>query len=315
MTRLERNVNLTAVFGPLVALAVAVPLLWDRLLGPSDIIVFVVMYMITGFGITVGYHRLLTHRSFATHRWMEYVLALAGSLAVQGSPLDWVADHRCHHAHTDEEGDPHSPHAGHGSGVGGALRGLWHAHVGWLWHNQGQADWKRYARELYEDQGMRRISKSFEPLILVTLLAPFFLGFALTGTLHGALTGLLWGGLVRIALLHHMTWSVNSICHFFGQRRFDVDDHSTNVFWLAVPSLGEAWHHNHHAFSRSAYHGLRWWELDPTGWVIRLLQRLGLAWNVVSIAPERQQARLAGAERAPASTPRPDTGASVDAAA
>jgi stearoyl-CoA desaturase (Delta-9 desaturase) len=297
MTRLERNVNLAAVFVPLLGTAVAVPLLWGSLLGPADVAIAVVLYLITGFGITIGYHRLLTHRSFATHRATEYAFAAAGALALQGSPLDWVADHRKHHAHTDEEGDPHSPHAGHGAGVRGALRGLWHAHVGWLWTNQGQAESRKYAAELAEDPVHRAMHRHYLWFALATLALPFGLGLALTGTLHGALTALVWGGLVRIALLHHITWSVNSVCHFFGRRRFATEDHSTNVAWLALPSLGEAWHHNHHAFSRSAFHGLRGWEqlLDPTGWVIRLLARLGLAWNVVAIPAERQEQRLAEA--------------------
>jgi stearoyl-CoA desaturase (delta-9 desaturase) len=295
MTRLERNVNLAAVFVPLLGIAVAVPLMWGSLLGPTDVVIAVVLYLITGFGITVGYHRLLTHRAFATHKATEYALASAGALALQGSPLDWVADHRKHHAHTDEEGDPHSPHAGHGAGVRGALRGLWHAHVGWLWETQGQAESRKYAKELAEDPIHRAMHRNYLWFALGTLALPFVLGLAITGTLHGGLTALLWGGFVRIALLHHITWSVNSVCHFFGRRRFATDDHSTNVAWLALPSLGEAWHHNHHAFSRSAFHGLKRSEqlMDPTAWVIRLMRRTGLAWNVVAIPAERQEQRLA----------------------
>jgi stearoyl-CoA desaturase (delta-9 desaturase) len=219
--------------------------------------------------------------------------------------LHWVADHRKHHAHTDEDGDPHSPH-GHGGGVAGALRGLWYAHAGWLWHTQGQARWDRYAKELYEDRTMRSINRSFQWLALVSLALPFLLGLALTQSLHGALTGLLWGGVVRIAVLHHITWSVNSVCHFFGRRRFAVEDRSTNVWWLAVPSLGEAWHHNHHAFPRSAHHGLGRFEIDVSGWVIKGMRALGLAWDVVEIAPERQQAKLAGAERHRPAAPAPE---------
>ena len=217
-------------------------------------------------------------------------LALAGALAVQGSPGDWVANHRKHHAHTDEEGDPHSPHAGYGSGVRGAMRGLWHAHVGWLWTTQGAADARKYAPELVEDPFMRWLHRHYHVVALATFALPAALGLALTGTWLGALTGLLWGGFIRVAWIHHVTWSINSVCHFFGRRRFALEDHSTNVAWLALPSLGEAWHHNHHAFARSAFHGLRGWEaaLDPTGWVIRAMRRLGLAWNVIEITPERQ---------------------------
>jgi len=243
---------------------------------------------VTAVGVTVGFHRLLTHRAFQTYPWLERLFAVMGSLSVQGSVLDWVADHRSHHAHTDREGDPHSPHVGHGSG----LAGLWHAHVGWLMRTQGQADWKRYASELYEDPAMRRIGRRFPLLVVLSLAIPTAAGFVLHGfTLSGALRGYVWGGLVRIFLVHHVTWSVNSVCHFFGRRRFDIDDRSTNVSWLALLSLGESWHHNHHAFPRSAYHGLRRWELDPSGLIISMLARLGLAWNVVRITPERQRAK------------------------
>jgi stearoyl-CoA desaturase (delta-9 desaturase) len=243
------------------------------------------MYLVSAVGITVGFHRLLTHRAFQTHPWLERTFAVFGSLAVQGSVLDWVADHRKHHAFADEDGDPHSPHVGHGSG----LRGLWHAHTGWLFETQGQADWKKYAPDLYEDPIMRRIGRRFPLLVLVSLAIPTVAGFALTGfTALGALEGYVWGGLVRIFFVHHVTWSINSICHTFGSRRFEVEDHSTNVWWLAPFSLGESWHHNHHAFPRSAFHGLRWYELDPSGLFILGLQRVGLAWNVVRITPERQ---------------------------
>jgi stearoyl-CoA desaturase (Delta-9 desaturase) len=264
-------------------------MLWDRAVDVADLGILVGMYLITAVGVTVGFHRLLTHRAFATHPWLERAFAVAGSLSVQGSVMDWVADHRKHHAHTDREGDPHSPHVGHGSGLGG----LWHAHVGWLLETQGQADWKRYAPDLYEDPGMRAIGRRFELLALLSLLIPTAAGLVVHGfTVDGAVRGLVWGGLVRIFFVHHVTWSVNSICHFFGRRRFDIDDHSTNVGWLAVLSLGESWHHNHHAFPRSAFHGLRWWEIDPSGLIITGLERVGLAWNVVRITPERQRARV-----------------------
>jgi stearoyl-CoA desaturase (delta-9 desaturase) len=288
MSRTERYANLAAVIVPFLGFVAALLLLWNRFVGWTDVGILVGGYVVTGLGVTVGYHRLLTHRSFATHRWLAYGFALLGSMAVQGPIIDWVADHRKHHAHTDDEGDPHSPHVGHGSG----LRGLWHAHVGWLFETQGQAEKRRYAAELVEDAGMRAISRAFPPLVALSLAIPFVLGWFLTGSLAGALTGLLWGGPVRIFLLHHVTWSVNSVCHFYGRRRFATDDHSTNVVWLALVSLGEAWHHNHHAFPRSASHGLRWWELDVSAWVIRAMKRAGLAWNVVQISPARQQAKL-----------------------
>jgi stearoyl-CoA desaturase (delta-9 desaturase) len=286
MSRTERNANLLGVVMPFAGLLIAVILLWNRAVDAIDLAILLVMYLATALGVTIGYHRLLTHRSFQTHPWVERTFAVLGSLSVQGSVLDWVADHRKHHAHTDVEGDPHSPHVGHGSG----LRGLWHAHTGWLMETQGQADWKRYAAELYEDPRMRRIGKRFPYYVLATLLIPTALGFVLHGfTLGGALRGYVWGGLVRIFLVHHVTWSVNSICHYFGSRRFAIEDRSTNVFWLALPSLGESWHHNHHAFPRSARHGLRWWEVDVSALIISGLERTGLAWNVVRVSPERQR--------------------------
>ncbi|MGZ5320668.1 MAG: acyl-CoA desaturase [Solirubrobacterales bacterium] len=288
MTRTEKIANLGAVVVPFAAVLAALPLLWNSLVGWSDLAVIAAMYLLTALGITVGFHRLLTHRAFQTPKWLEYLFAALGSMAVQGPVIGWVADHRKHHAHTDEEGDPHSPHVGHGDGVVGVLRGLWHAHVGWLLVEQGRAEWKRYAPDLYEDPRMRFLSRHFVALVVLGLVLPAALGFALTGTLLGAATGLLWGGLVRVFFVHHITWSVNSICHFAGSRRFDTDDHSTNVFWLALPSLGEAWHHNHHAFPRSARHGLRRWELDPSALVIAALEKAGLARNVVRISPERQ---------------------------
>jgi stearoyl-CoA desaturase (Delta-9 desaturase) len=206
--------------------------------------------------------------------------------------IKWVADHRKHHVFTDEEGDPHSPH-GSGPGVWGALTGLWHAHVGWLFNTVGQADRRRYATDLLEDRGMRKIDAWEKPLIVVSLMIPFLIGLAVKQTLTGALITLMWGGLVRVFLLHHATFSINSICHFFGRRRFDTEDRSTNVAWLSLATLGESWHNNHHAFPRSAFHGLRRREIDLGGLFIRTLERLGLAWQVVRISPERQRQKAA----------------------
>jgi stearoyl-CoA desaturase (delta-9 desaturase) len=290
MTRLHRGMNLAGVTLPFAGLLVAIVLLWNTdWVGPEDLIIMGVLYAVTCLGVTLGFHRLLTHRSFQTHKTTEYVLASLGSMAVQGPVMTWVADHRKHHAHTDKEGDPHSPH-GHGGGLRGAVKGLWYAHMGWLFDRAGQADPARYARDLYEDPGMRRIQRMFWFWVLLGIAIPFGVGYAISGTLGGALVAALWGGAVRIFFLHHVTWSINSVCHFFGTRRFDVDDQSTNVFWLAPLSMGESWHHNHHAFPRSAAHGLRWYEFDVTAYVIRLMRRAKLAWNVVEITPERQEA-------------------------
>jgi stearoyl-CoA desaturase (delta-9 desaturase) len=309
MTRLHRNVNIAAVVLPFIGFIVAAVVLWGHGLSWVDVGLMVGMYVITGLGITVGYHRMLTHRAFQTSKPVEYFFAIAGSMAVQGSPIEWVADHRKHHAHTDEEGDPHSPHAGFsGGGVGNALRGLFHAHVGWLWVNEGRAGARKYAPDLLEDPGMRRISKLFPYFVLLSLAIPTVLGGLITWSWQGAVSGLLWAGFVRIFFLHHITWSVNSVCHFLGSRPFEIDDKSGNVAWLALFSMGEAWHHNHHAFPRSAVHGMRSWrQIDITAGVITLMEKAGIVWNVVRIAPERQAQKLVGAggaarKRAPAPT-------------
>jgi len=288
MTRAHKNINLIGAILPFIAFLAAIVLLWNQIVDWSDLIVLSIMYLLAGLGVTIGFHRMLTHRSFQTFKPVEYLFATLGSMAVQGPVISWVADHRKHHAHTDEEGDPHSPHVGHGDGMKGALKGLWHAHMGWLFDTHGRAAARKYARDLMEDPGMRWINRNFLGIVLLGLLIPFGLGYAIDGTLAGALTGMLWGGFVRIFMLHHVTWSINSVCHFFGTRRFDLEDQSTNVLWLALPSMGESWHHNHHAFPRAAVHGLRWWEVDITGTIIRAMRTLKLAWNVVEITPERQ---------------------------
>jgi stearoyl-CoA desaturase (Delta-9 desaturase) len=293
MTRTERNVNIAGVLIPFLAVIVAGFLAWGHALHAWDLVIFAVCYLITGLGITVGFHRLLTHRAFETYRPIRYGLAIAGSAAVEGPVLDWVADHRKHHTFPDQEGDPHSPHVGRGAGLRGMITGLWHAHVGWLWETNGQAEKRRYCPDLLEDPTMRAIHRRFPLIAFATLAVPFAAGWAWGGSLATGLEALVWAGLVRIFLVHHVTWSINSICHVFGRRRFETDDLSTNVFWLALPSLGEAWHHNHHAFPRSAFHGLRWYELDPSGWLILAMQRVGLAWDVVRVNPEREQGKLA----------------------
>jgi len=292
MPRSQQLANLAAVVLPFIAFLIAIPAGWNSWVDGTDLAIFAVFYAITGFGVTIGFHRLLTHRGFTAPKPVEYALAIAGSMSIQGPVISWVADHRKHHAFTDAEGDPHSPHVGHGTG----LRGLIHAHVGWIITDQGSAQRSKYAKDLLEDRGMRRISKNFEWIVLLSLGLPALAGFVLHGyTVEGLLRGLLWGGFVRIFLLHHITWSINSICHFHGKRRFDIEDHSTNVAWLAIPSLGEAWHHNHHAFPRAAVHGMGKREIDVTGYVIAGMEKLGLARDVVRISPERQRAKeLAG---------------------
>ncbi|HEX2084923.1 MAG TPA: acyl-CoA desaturase [Solirubrobacteraceae bacterium] len=293
MSAWHRWGNVGGVVIPVVGFVAAIVLLWEKAVGPRDLAIMAVLYVLTGLGITVGFHRLLTHRSFEAARPVRAAFAILGSMAVQGPVLNWVADHRKHHAFTDEEGDPHSPHLSKLPGVLGALGGLWHAHVGWLFTVEGRAARERYVPDLLRDRTLRFIDRAFFLWVLLGLLVPFALGWLLGGTLGAALTALLWGGLVRIFLLHHVTFAINSLCHFLGRRRFRTDDESRNVAWLAPLSFGEAWHHNHHAFPTSAFHGLRRWEIDPGGWVIRLLERTGLAWDVKRIPEERQAARLA----------------------
>jgi stearoyl-CoA desaturase (delta-9 desaturase) len=293
MTRAHRITNLVAVLLPFAAFVLAVVLLWNRAVDATDLGIFAVFYVATGFGITIGYHRLFTHRAFETSTALRVVFAILGSMAVEGSVITWVADHRKHHAFADEEGDPHSPHVDRKPGFLGALHGLWHAHLGWMLggDGHGRASAHRYAPDLVKDPAVRWVNRTFLLWVVLTLALPALAGFALSGgTIAGGLTGLLWGGLVRVFLLHHVTWSINSVCHFFGSRRFDVKDESRNVFWLAVPSLGEAWHHNHHAFPTSAFHGLRPLEklTDPAGLIIATLEKLRLIHDVVRISADQQ---------------------------
>jgi stearoyl-CoA desaturase (delta-9 desaturase) len=289
----------TLVFGvPPVALGVAGWLAWGGTLHWQDLLVLAITYTLTGLGVTVGYHRLFTHRSFKTGRTMRALLAVFGSMAVEGPVIEWVATHRKHHRFSDHHGDPHSPHVDRAPGWRGTLRGLGHAHVGWMFRGKDMANPGRYAKDLLGDRDMRFISATFPLWVAVGLALPFGLGFALSGSLVGGLTGLLWGGLVRILVLHHMTFSINSLCHVFGRRPFATDDESRNLAWLAPFAFGEAWHNNHHAFPTSARHGLGPRQLDISAWLITGLERCHLAWDVIRIDPERQQAK-----RGPAAPP------------
>jgi stearoyl-CoA desaturase (delta-9 desaturase) len=277
---------------PFLALGVAGWQVWAKLLHWSDIAVFAILYVFTALGVTVGFHRLFTHRSFATSRLLRGVFAVLGSAAIEGPIISWVADHRKHHAFSDMEGDPHSPHVDHGGGWRGALRGLLHAHMGWLFIHTHRGARVRYAPDLVADPVVSWVDRTFLLWALGGLGAAFGLGWLIGGTFTAALTGLLWGGAVRMLVVHHVTYSINSLCHFFGRRRFDTDDESRNLAWLSLLSFGEAWHNNHHAFPTSAAHGMRWWELDISSLVIRGLERLGLAWDVVRIDPARQERKL-----------------------
>jgi len=277
---------------PVLALGIAAWRSWEGLLTVRDLVVFGVLYVLTGLGVTVGYHRLFTHRSFKTGRVVRAVLAILGSAAIEGPVISWVADHRKHHAFSDVPGDPHSPHVEHGLGFRGALKGLAHAHLGWLFVHDQRGARDRYAPDLLADPVMRFVDRFFPVWAAGGLVAAFGLGYAIGGTVEAGLTGLLWGGGIRLLLLHHVTYSINSICHVFGRRRFATTDESRNVFWLSLLTFGESWHNNHHAFPTSARHGLRRWELDPSALVIRGLEVCGLAWDVVRIDPERQRHKL-----------------------
>jgi stearoyl-CoA desaturase (delta-9 desaturase) len=278
---------------PVLALGLVVWQVWGDFLRWSDVVVFVIMYMATGLGITVGFHRYFTHRSFKTSKPVRAVFAVLGSAAIEGPVISWVADHRKHHTFADQEGDPHSPHVDHGVGWRGAFKGLLHAHVGWLFIHTQRGLRRRYARDLIDDPIVSFVDRKFVFWAVGALLLAFALGWAIGGSLFAGLTGLLWGGAVRMLVVHHVTFSINSLCHFFGRRRFETDDESRNLLWLAPFSFGESWHNNHHAFPTSAEHGLRRWELDPSALVIRALEKVGLVWDVVRVERERQERRAA----------------------
>ena len=290
--RRDRIVTGLVTIVPVLALGLVGWQLWAVALGWSDLAVLAIMYAISGLGITVGFHRLFTHRSFKTGPAVRAVFAACGSIAIEGPVISWVADHRKHHAFSDRFGDPHSPHVEHGHGLRGALRGLAHAHVGWLFVHTHRGRRTRYAPDLLRDPVVAWFDRTFVLWAVGGFLLAGALGFLLGGlSWHAALTALLWGGLVRILLLHHVTYSINSLCHYFGRRPFETGDQSRNLAWLAPFSLGEAWHNAHHAFPTSARHGVERGQLDISAGVIALLERAGLAWDVVRVAPERIEAK------------------------
>ncbi len=289
----DRVANFAVTFVPLALIAVAVWQSWGGLLVWEDLLIFFATLIPFGFGITVGFHRLFTHRAFKTTKTMRFVWAVLGSMALEGPVIEWVAYHRRHHQFSDEEGDPHSPHYGHGHGFMGAMRGLFHAHVGWVLFSDEPAEEERYAPDLMADPVVRFVDRTFVLWALLGLAIPFGLGYLLTGTLVGGLLGLLWGGAVRIFVLHHITFCVNSLCHFFGRRDYETGDESRNVAWLAPFTFGEAWHNNHHAFPTSARHGLGRAELDPSAALITLMEKTGLVWDVVRISPDRMASKAA----------------------
>ena len=263
MNPVTAALTLVVVIGPLVALAGAMVRLWGHGLGLRDVVIGAVLYAVIGHGVTVGYHRLFAHRAFKANRPLKIALALAGSLALEGGIVAWVANHRCHHAHTDKAGDPHSP-----------LRGFWHSHIGWMLRPP-EVSAARYAPDIVGDRDLRVINTLFPVLTVMTFALPFALGWLFGGTLAAATSALFWAGVIRVGLLHHMTWSINSVCHTFGRRPFKTGDRSSNVAALAVMSMGESWHNAHHAFPSSARHGIDRGQLDTSAMLIRGFERLG----------------------------------------
>ena len=318
LSRKHRYFLLATTIVPPLGVLAAIVLLWNRFVGWSDMVVLVTMYILCGLGISAGFHRLFSHHSYRPVRPIKIALAAFGTMAAHGPPLLWVAHHRRHHAHADHEGDPHSPHLNPGEGAFDVARRLWFAHSGWRFTSSAEVNPAKYAREILRDNDLRWISRHFVPVTLAGIPLAGLLGFALTGSLKGTATAMLWGGPVRIFLGHHVTYTVNSIGHYFGPRRFATDDESRNVFWLALPTFGDSWHNNHHAFPNSAHHGLRRHEIDPSGLLIDLLERLRLVRNVVRVPPERQREReltlpadadlAAGDERPPRRFARDDAG-------
>ena len=281
--------NIMAIVAPFAGLIVAMLLLWDWGFSWTALGVLLGMYVATAVGVTVGYHRLFTHRSFETRGFVKAILAVFGSMAAQGSVMKWVAVHRRHHQHSDERDDPHSPHL-HGRGVLSVLRGLWHAHMGWLFRPD-PPDLMHYVGDLKRSRIVRVVSALFPLWVVIGLVIPSALGGLIGWSWSGALLGFIWGGLVRIFLVHHVTWSVNSVCHLWGTRPFHTNDDSRNNPIFGFLALGEGWHNNHHAFPTSARHGLRWWQLDLSYLFIHALAMVKLAWNVRRPAAELVMAR------------------------
>jgi stearoyl-CoA desaturase (Delta-9 desaturase) len=283
-TKLGKAITLLSVIAPLVGMVFAIWMLWNRLVGWRDIAILAGMYFFTTLGITLGYHRMLTHRSFETYAPIRFLLLVFGSMALQGPALYWASIHIQHHANTDAEDDPHSP-----------VEGFFHAHLGWILAGR-DADPSVYGKWLLNDRLVLWVSNTFFLWAVLGFVIPYLLG---------GWTGVLWGGLVRVFLLNHVTWSVNSVCHTFGSRMFDTPDRSTNQWLVGLLAFGEGWHNNHHAFPRSAFHGLRWWQFDLSALIIRAMERVGLARQVWRIPPERLLARGEALAPRPAQDPQP----------
>ncbi|HTU72599.1 MAG TPA: acyl-CoA desaturase [Trebonia sp.] len=291
--RLLHRVVLGLFIGiPLAGLAAAVPVAWGRGLSWPDATIAVVMYLVSGHGITVGYHRLFTHRSFQAATWVRVALAIAGSLALQGRVTRWVADHRQHHRFSDRPGDPHSPWR-YGTSIPALARGLLYAHVGWI-IDSAHADERRYAPDLLADPAIARAGRLYPAWVAISLLLPPLAGGLATMSWPGAVTALFWATIVRVGLFHHVTWSINSICHVAGSKPLRTRDRAGNVWWLSLLSNGESWHNMHHADPTCARHGALRGQVDSSARVIQILERLGLAWDVRWPEASRLAARRAG---------------------
>lgn len=262
---------------PLVGLVAGIVLTWGWGITWVDLGLLVGMYLASMLGVTIGFHRLFTHRSFQTYAPIQCLFGVLGSMSLQGPLLDWVGRHRLHHQHSDKDGDPHSPYP-HDRGIWGWLKGFWHSHIGWAFSPMPDS-LARYAGDWRRNRLIRIVSDLFPLWALLGLVIPSAIGFAFGGW-WGALTGFIWGGLVRILLGHHATWSVNSICHLWGSKPFASGDESRNNALVGVVALGEGWHNNHHAFPLSARHGLEWWQFDLSWIIIRTMSKCGLAWKV-----------------------------------
>jgi stearoyl-CoA desaturase (delta-9 desaturase) len=282
------GVQLSVYFGviaPLVALLVAVPFAWGWGLSWVDVGIFVVFYAISGLGITVSYHRYFTHGSFKAKQWLRVVMAIAGSIALQGPVITWVADHRRHHAFSDRDGDPHSPWA-FGTSPWAIAKGFWHAHMGWLFERD-QTNAERFAPDLVKDPAIKKVDDLFWLWALISLALPALLGGLISWSFWGAVTAFFWAGLVRICVLHHVTWSVNSICHMIGERPFNARDKSANFWPLAIFSFGESWHNLHHADPTSARHGVKRGQIDISARLIWIFEKFGWVHDVRWPTPQR----------------------------
>ncbi len=286
---LHRVTNLIFILVPIAGLVIGCVFAWGWGFGWVELGLLIGMYIATGLGITIGYHRLFTHRSFKTGRIMTAIFGVLGSMAAEGSIIRWSGAHRCHHQHSDDHDDPHSPHAG-GAGVLGVVKGFFFAHVGWIIRAEGRS-FARYVPDLKKDRLVRWISMLFPVWLLLGLLLPAVLGGVLTLSWRGALLGFIWGALVRILVVHHITWSVNSVCHLWGTRSYRTKDESRNNPIIGVLAFGEGWHNNHHAFPTSARHGLRWWQFDLSYIIISILAKLGLVWDVRIPSRDRMLAK------------------------